>query len=71
VTDAPVAHAPDTAEFRPGLVCRGCGGVTWHVTRTRLGPACVRRWRTCAACDHEVRTAERIESDAHPEHDAA
>ena len=63
--------AVQAGEFPPGIVCRTCGTAEWRVTRTRLGFACIRRWRTCAGCGHKVRTTECIEADAHPDRDAA
>lgn len=55
----------------PGLVCAACGRNVWRVERTRLGTGVVRRWRKCAGCGHAIRTAERVEADAHPDRDAA
>jgi transcriptional regulator NrdR family protein len=46
-----------------GLVCRECHGAAWKVNTTRPGFACVRRWRVCLRCGHEVRTKEVIEFD--------
>ena len=54
-----------------GLVCSVCHGKKWKVTRTREGLAMIRRWRTCLACGHDVRTRETIETDAHPDHEIA
>lgn len=54
-----------------GIVCRECGVVTWKVRTTRAGFACIRRWRECAGCGHEVRTKEVIEIDGGPAEKAA
>lgn len=50
----------------PGIPCPKCDG-TAHVTRrTRKGRGKVTRVRCCSHCGHQFRTAERVESKAHP-----
>jgi hypothetical protein len=73
MTDAPVEMETETAEESAGIVCSVCGHNTWKVTRTRLGMGTIRRWRTCLnpKCRRKIRTAERVEAETHPDHDAA
>lgn len=67
----PATTTEPATQTERGIPCPACGGVRWHVTHSRPSFGCVRRWRTCLGCKHKIRTAERIETGAHPERDAA
>jgi hypothetical protein len=72
-SQSPPEDAVAGDEFPAGIVCRACGKSDWRITRTRKCFGRIRRWRACLTpgCGHQVRTAELVEADAHPEHDAA